>query len=51
MATTTYIRKSGSEIELADTKEHRKFAKAQGWKKKKVEKPANPQIEIGADNG
>ena len=49
MATVTYTRPSGSEIILSDSKAHRKFAKDNGFKKKKIEKP-NPQIELGGDN-
>ena len=49
MATIIYIRPSGSEIELSDTKAHKKFAKDNGFKKKKIDKP-NPQIELGGDN-
>ena len=33
--TVVYIRQSGTELELADTENLRKFAEEQGWKVKK----------------
>jgi len=44
-----YIRPSGTEIELSDTKEMRAFAKAQGWKK--APKLIEPDPIEGNDNG
>ena len=34
----TWIRQSGTEIKLADSKDHEKFAESQGWKKKSKRK-------------
>ena len=42
---TTYIRPSGVEIELQDTDNHVAFAKAQGWKKKKVKPGPKPKAD------
>jgi hypothetical protein len=50
MATVTYIKPSGTEIEASNNKETKALAKQLGWKKKKVEKELNPQLEIGGDN-
>ena len=52
MATVTWMRPSGTEIETENTKEIRKFAKDNGWKKKKVDsvEPLNDLLS-GADNG
>jgi hypothetical protein len=36
----TWVRQSGSEIELQDTENLNDMAKANGWKRKGVEKPA-----------
>ena len=47
MKTVIWIRPSGSEIELADTKNFKKFAKEQKWKRKKEEAP---QLEMGENN-
>lgn len=40
---TTWIRKSGSEIELQDTDNHKAYAKDNGW----VEKVSAPEFEAG----
>ena len=54
MKTVIWIRPSGSEIELADTKNFKKLAKDSGWKKKKAEPEqminADPQLEMGETN-
>ena len=39
MKTIIWIRPSGSEIELADTKNFKKLAKEQKWKRKKDDAP------------
>jgi hypothetical protein len=46
MATITWIRPSGTEIQTANTKEMKAFAKANKWKKK-----TEPDLSIGDDNG
>jgi len=47
MKTIVWVRKSGTTIDLEDTKNFRKLAKEQGWKKQTA--PA-PQIELGDNN-
>ena len=44
---TTWIRPSGSEIELADTAEMLVFADEQGW----TEKPKQPDLLSGDNDG
>ena len=52
MATITYIKPSGTEIQASNNKETKALAKQLGWKKKKVEKQVEPipQLEIGGEN-
>ncbi len=42
---TIYIRPSGAEIELQDTKEHTELAESQGWKRKKNKPGPKPKAE------
>ncbi len=55
MATITYIRSSGTEIEASDNPETKALAKKLGWKKKKKAKTepapeATPQLDLGELN-
>lgn len=51
MATVTYIKPSGIEIEASNNPETKKLAKELGWKKKRQPKPeASPQLDLGGDN-
>ena len=58
MKTVVWLRPSGTTIELADTKNFRKMAKDNGWKKQAAapaETPAEPeqapQLDMGDNNG
>ena len=53
MKTVVWLRPSGTTIELEDTKNFKKLAKDNGWKKK-VTTPTptpTPQLDMGDDNG
>ena len=50
MKTVVWVRKSGTTIELADTKNFRKLAKEQGWKKQAAAPEPTPQLDMGDSN-
>jgi len=52
MKTVVWLRPSGTTIELADTKNFRKMAKDNGWKKQTAapEPTPTPELELGDNN-
>ena len=55
MKTVVWVRKSGTTIELADTKNFRKMAKDNGWKKQTAAPPEpeqtiNTELDMGDSN-